>query len=482
MSDEIRNDQTEQKNDVQTNEQASFDSSNQSPSVNNNYAPASNIGQNTQPQQTQPPTYNTSYYSSQNNNGYQSGMYSGGMYSSPANTNGYQNGQAYQTPSTPQTQAPKKKSGSVSFGLAFFGIVIAIIFCTGCVAGGLYVYNKWISPMFGSGNDTPAGGNTVIYEAVDREIPKDVSEAGTVASVANVALPSVVEITTEAVVNNSFYGQYVTQGAGSGVIISSDGYIVTNNHVVSGASNITVRLSNGDEFKATLIGTDAQTDIGVIKIDAKNLTPAVFGDSSKLIIGELTVAIGNPLGHLGGTVTDGIISALDREITVEGENMVLLQTNAAVSPGNSGGGLFNANGELIGIVNAKSSGDSIEGLGFAIPVNTAKPIIKDLIEKGHVTGRPSIGISIIEVTTDYHKYMYGVSDYGVYIQSSENSDLKSGDRIVAIDGNSVSSSSDIKAIINNHKVGDKLTITVFRKGKIVDVEITLVDSASLNKG
>lgn len=481
MSDEIRNDSTEQKNDVQTNEQASFDSSSQSPSANNNYTPASNIGQNTQPQQT-PPTYNTSYYSSQNPNGYQGGMYSGSMYSAPANQYGYQNSQAYQAPNPQQMQTNAKKQKNHGAGLAFCCIVLSIIFGLGGAVGGLFVYNRWISPIFAPKEEAVAGGNTVIYEAIDKEIPESVSKAGTVASVANVALPSVVEITTEAVVNNSFYGQYVTQGAGSGVIISSDGYIVTNNHVVSGASNITVRLSNGDEFKATLIGTDAQTDIGVIKIDAKNLTPAVFGDSSKLIIGELTVAIGNPLGHLGGTVTDGIISALDREITVEGENMVLLQTNAAVSPGNSGGGLFNANGELIGIVNAKSSGDSIEGLGFAIPANTAKPIIKDLIEKGHVTGRPSIGISIIEVTTDYQKYMYGVSDYGVYIQSSENDNLKSGDRMVAIDGNSVSSSSDIKAIINNHKVGDKLTITVFRKGKIVDVEITLVDSASLNKG
>ncbi|MBR5315097.1 MAG: PDZ domain-containing protein, partial [Clostridia bacterium] len=179
----------------------------------------------------------------------------------------------------------------------------------------------------------------------------------------------------------------------------------------------------------------------------------------------------------GGTVTDGIISALDREIIVEGEHMILLQTNAAVSPGNSGGGLFNAKGELIGIVNAKSSGDSIEGLGFAIPINTAKPIIKDLIEKGHVTGRPSIGITIIEITSDYERFYYGVSDYGVYIQNALNEELKAGDRIIAIDGNSVSSSANIKSILNGHKVGDEITITVSRKGKILDVKTTLIDSA-----
>ena len=288
---------------------------------------------------------------------------------------------------------------------------------------------------------------------------------------------SVVAITTEAIDYDFWMRQYVTEGAGSGVIISADGYIVTNNHVISGASNITVRLYNGDEFKAELIGKDAQTDIAVIKINAENLTPVIMGESTNLVIGELTVAIGNPLGELGGTVTDGIISALDREITVEGENMILLQTNAAVSPGNSGGGLFNAKGELIGIVNAKSSGSSVEGLGFAIPITTAKPVIKDLIEKGHVTGRPSIGITIIEITSDYQKYMYGVSDYGVYIQQALNEEFQAGDRIIAIDGNSISTSSDIKAILHEHTVGDKITVTVSRKNKIVDVEVTLIDSA-----
>ena len=429
------------------------------------------------PNNTTPPLYNTSYYASTPKTEQPNNVYAG-MYSAPATQYGYPSYPSNNIPNTPQTNSQKpKKEKKKGAGLVICCILLSVIFGLGGAIGGMFVYDKYIaSTNVSKDNITP--GNTVIFEAVDREIPENVSSVGVIASVAELALPSVVEITTEAVVNNSFYGQYVTQGAGSGVIISPDGYIATNNHVISGASNITVRLSNGEEYKATLIGTDAQTDIGVIKIDANNLTPAVFGDSSKLIVGELTVAIGNPLGKLGGTVTDGIISALDREITVEGENMRLLQTNAAVSPGNSGGGLFNSKGELIGIVNAKSSGDSIEGLGFAIPVNTAKSIITDLIEKGHVTGRPSIGISIIEITSDYQKYMYGVTDYGVYIQKSINDELKSGDRIIAIDGNSVSSASDIKSIINNLKVGDAITVTVFRKGKIVDVKITLIDSAN----
>lgn len=409
-------------------------------------------------------------YTPQNNN----------LYGVP---NGYNSPYSYQShgynPDFDRPETPKKKKKKGNGGLVAACIILSLLCGFAGAFGGMYLYNEQFAKEAAGNNATsnPTGGTSVFYESIDRELPESVTRAGTVAAVAEIALPSVVEIRTEAVVNNSFYGQYVTEGAGSGVIISTDGYIVTNNHVISGASNITVRLTTGEEHNAKLIGTDAQTDIAVIKIEKNDLIPAVFGDSSKLVIGELTVAIGNPLGELGGTVTDGIISALDREITVEGENMVLLQTNAAVSPGNSGGGLFNANGELIGVVNAKSSGSSVEGLGFAIPVNTAKTIIKDLIEKGHVTGRPSIGITIIEVTTDYQRYMYNVPAYGVYIQKAINQEFKSGDRIIAIDGNSISTSSDIKSVINNHQVGDKVTVTVARNNKIVDVEVTLIDSA-----
>lgn len=185
-----------------------------------------------------------------------------------------------------------------------------------------------------------------------------------------------VEVTTEAVTTNAFFGQYVQSGAGSGVIITEDGYIITNNHVVSGASQVTVRTSDGTEYPATVVGADSKTDIAVLKIEATGLTPAVVGDSDSLQVGEFTLAVGNPLGELGGTVTDGIISALDREVTVENQTMNLLQTNAAVSPGNSGGGLFNERGELIGIVNAKSSGQNAEGLG-----------LRDPCQHGHSGGR-----------------------------------------------------------------------------------------------
>lgn len=473
MSDEIRNNENENQND--TTNQTPHSSIDSTPKFEerNYYETRETPQYNQDNRDYSYPPYNTGYYSSANRDGNQSG----GMYSYPLNNQPYNN--SYQSAPEQKKKKEKKKGNA---GIVICCILLSVFCGLAGAFGGMYLYDEIIEggPSKNTGADNTPTGSTVLFETIDRELPESTTKAGTVATVAAIALPSVVEIRTEAVVNNNFYGQYVTEGAGSGVVISKDGYIVTNNHVISGASNITVRFTNGDEYKAKLIGTDAQTDIAVVKVEAENLVPAVFGDSSKLVIGELTVAIGNPLGELGGTVTDGIISALDREITVEGETMVLLQTNAAVSPGNSGGGLFNANGELIGVVNAKSSGSSVEGLGFAIPANTAKTIIKDLMEKGHVTGRPSIGISIIEVTTDYQRYMYGVSNYGVYIQKAINQEFQSGDRIIAIDGNSVTTSSDIKSIINGHKVGDKVTVTVARKNKMIDVQVTLIDSAENN--
>ncbi len=469
MSDEIRNETNPSENTQNENNTLN---NNIPPQTNSPYTYQTNIPQQN-PGVQYAPRYNTGYYSSAMNGQSPTNT----VYSYPA-----------QQPSEDQTdnKKEKKKKEKKPLGMgAMLLICISVSLASGLLGtlAGIFILNKGTTPTLQP--QTPVGGGqTVIYEEIDSDIGNTVDvELGTVSAVAKKALPSVVEITTEAVTNNAFYGQYVTEGAGSGVIISEDGYIATNNHVVNGASNIKVRLSNGDEHQATLIGTDAQTDIAVIKINAKGLTPAVFGNSDDLVVGELTVAIGNPLGELGGTVTDGIISALDREITVEGEMMTLLQTNAAVSPGNSGGGLFDAEGKLIGIVNAKSSGSSIEGLGFAIPVNTAKEIIKDLIENGFVTGRPSIGITVLEVLTDYQKYMYGVRDYGVYIREAANDKLKNGDRIIAINGNSVSQLSDIKSIVSKYEVGDKITITVTRNNKIIDVEVTLIDSAEnpLNK-
>ena len=199
-----------------------------------------------------------------------------------------------------------------------------------------------------------------------------------------------------------------------------------------------------------------------------------MGNSDALVVGQEVVAIGNPLGELGGSVTNGIVSALDREVEIEGELMNLLQTNAAVNPGNSGGGLFNLAGELVGVVNAKSSGTGIEGIGFAIPINDAVSVIKELSEYGYVRGRVHLGIrynEILEITMQY--YYYGYTKPGVYVvESPLNPELKKNDRIVAIDDEEISCAADIKAVLRKHKIGDKLKVTVVRNGRNVNVDVT----------
>lgn len=218
------------------------------------------------------------------------------------------------------------------------------------------------------------------------------------ADIVDETAPSVVEVFTETKQVSNWFQEYVTEGAGSGVILSEDGYIVTNHHVIDGANTIKVRLSNGQTYAAELTGTDEKTDLAVLKINASGLAAAKLTDSSTVRVGDFVIAIGNPLGELGGTVTEGIISAKDRKVTVDGEAMTLLQTSAAVNPGNSGGGLFDLNGELVGVVNAKSSGNDIEGLAFAIPANTVKEITQELIQYGYVTGRPQLGVSVAQIT------------------------------------------------------------------------------------
>ena len=293
-----------------------------------------------------------------------------------------------------------------------------------------------------------------------------------------------VEVTTSSVQTNGIFAQYVTEGAGSGVIISEDGYILTNNHVIEGQSSIKVTTSDGQEYDATVVGTDDKTDIAVLKIEASGLTPAVIGDSDSLVVGETAVAVGNPLGELGGTVTDGIISALDREVTVEGKNMTLLQTSAAVSPGNSGGGLFNEKGELVGIVNAKSGGDNVEGIGFAVPINTAMEVAEQLIANGYVSGRPALGIQVIAIADLQTAMQAGVSQLGVYVQSvdpgsaAEQAGLQVGDLFVSVDGTAVSTTSDVTAVLDEHQVGDVIEVQVVRDKQVLSLNVTLQEKTA----
>lgn len=288
--------------------------------------------------------------------------------------------------------------------------------------------------------------------------------------------PSVVEVFTETKQVSSWFQEYVTEGAGSGVILSEDGYIVTNHHVIDGANTIKVRLSNGQAYTAVLTGTDEKTDLAVLKINVSGLPAAKLADSSTVRVGDFVIAIGNPLGELGGTVTEGIISAKDRKVTIDGETMTLLQTSAAVNPGNSGGGLFNLDGELVGVVNAKSSGDDIEGLAFAIPANTVKEITQELIQHGYVTGRPQLGISVAQITKPGMGRQTYYSTPGLYItQSSVDNGLKAGDRIIKIDGTTINNAADVSTVLDRHSVGDVVEVIVSRSGKEITVDVKLTE-------
>ena len=314
----------------------------------------------------------------------------------------------------------------------------------------------------------------------------------TTEQVADLVSPSVVVITTEQVVYSqwSWYGQnQVESGAGSGVIISSDGYILTCAHVVDGASTITVTIGDKD-YTATLVGEDTTSDIAVIKIDADGLTPATVGNSDNLKVGESVMAVGNPLGELGGTVTGGMISALNRSVTIQGSSSVntmsLIQMDASVSPGNSGGGLFNMNGELVGIVNAKSSSSDAEGLGFAIPINDAIKVAQELLENGYVTGRPYLGITYLAVTDAQTASQLGVNAYGVYVVEvvkggpAEKAGLQAGDRIVSVDGTEIASKDDLGTLMQKHAAGDTLSITIARDGQMQTVNVTLGEKTASN--
>ncbi|MCL1835211.1 MAG: trypsin-like peptidase domain-containing protein [Oscillospiraceae bacterium] len=298
-------------------------------------------------------------------------------------------------------------------------------------------------------------------------------QAMTIPEIAAAVRQSVVEIKTEFITRTGWMGNFIYEGAGSGVIISADGYIVTNNHVISGTESITVILHDGTEHEARLIATDPKADIAVLKIEADGLIPAVFGDSDGLVVGETAIAIGNPLGELGGTVTAGIISALDRDIDVDGETMTLLQMDAAVNPGNSGGGLFNSFGELIGIVNAKSGGYNIEGLGFAIPSNTAKSVISDLMEYGYVKGRVDAGLELLDIQTPQAARVYRIEQLGLYIYSSVDDRLHRGDRISYVDGVAITCLADFDSLLKTYQAGDKISISVVRSGETLVVELTL---------
>ena len=292
----------------------------------------------------------------------------------------------------------------------------------------------------------------------------------------------VIDVTVKT--GNSIFGSQTGTSAGSGVVISSDGYILTCHHVVDSATSIKVTLNSGLQYNATLVGSDADSDLAVIKIEPKEtLVYAEQGCSADLLVGECVVAIGNPLGKLGGTVTDGIISATERNIQMsDGTVMTLLQTNAAINSGNSGGGLFNLDGKLVGIVNAKYAAEGVEGLAFAIPIDSAYLVQLDLIQYGYVRGIVDDGLETVDINfenfnwyqQEQYKRDYGLYCSGVYVLSSAYcADLENADRIISVNGTAVDSVSELNSTVSKYRVGDTLTVLASRDGVEFTTTLTL---------
>ena len=290
-------------------------------------------------------------------------------------------------------------------------------------------------------------------------------------------IPSVVSITSLAAGGTS---------TGTGIVLTDDGFLVTNYHVVSGAQQILVLLTSGEEYEAVNVGGDETSDLAVLKINARDLTPAEFGSSDDMEVGDAVVAIGDPLGtELRGTMTDGIVCGMQRDVHVGDRTMNLMQTNAALNSGNSGGPLVNMAGQVIGINTMKLSSNytPVEGIGFAIPISAAAPILEELAEKGYVSGRPAVGFSL-EVLSNRVRLFYDLPG-NLYIRSvAENSDafakgICAGDVIVAIEGTAVSTLDEFNTVKNRFEAGDTVTLTIFHKGEEMDVKVTLMDRADL---
>lgn len=416
----------------------------------------------------------------------------------------------YSSNSTQDTGARASKRGEkrgVRISTLIVFTMIAVLL--GALLGGLYTrqyVGEQISALqtqqaqaFSDAKSTQSGAED--QSAVSNAVANSFSTSTySKAQIIELTAPSVVGIDTYYTATSSYGGffgggnasgaegnsQQVQSGSGSGIILTSDGYIVTCRHVVNGAETIKVILNNDQEYDAKLIGSDSRSDLAVLKIEATGLSPATLGDSDMLTVGEDVIAIGNPLGELRGTATSGMISALSREVTIENTTMSLIQTDAAISPGNSGGGLFNASGSLIGIVNAKASSSNAEGLGFAIPVSSVNTIISNLIDHGYVLGRAYLGVYTQDVTLSSSSGDWGSGLFGnmfggiscvqiaqlVSGSAAELAGLKVGDLILKVDDTEISSNSTLSAAIADYNAGDTATLTIQRDGKEQTVTVT----------
>lgn len=377
--------------------------------------------------------------------------------------------------------APRKRRlGPVLKGL--LGLVLVCAVSLASVAGYIWYDNNYGVSL--PGRSTQAAAQKVVYYQLGSS-----EGAMTVPQIYEKNLPSVVLFTCEIASADAgsyfdFFGQgqnapKTTQIAtGTGIVMSKDGYIITNNHVVDGASKIKVTLWDGSEYQAKVIGADENTDIAVVKIDAKDLTPAEFGDSDQMIVGENAIVIGNPLGQsFAETLTVGYISATERTLTIGNSMMTLIQTDASVNPGNSGGPLINSRGQVVGVINSKISQDDVEGLGFAIPINTALRIANDYIDHGYVASRPMLGITVQSVSDEqaaYYNIEAGITVKEVVPGScAEKAGMKVGDKIVAVNNVAVDSSAELNYQKGKYKIGETITISVEREGSKLDLSVKL---------
>ncbi len=373
------------------------------------------------------------------------------------------------TVNSPYIPPKKKKSGVTAVVVC---VLLAILLCVGAFCAGVLItaMNDRNKGNEGVQSDENPGASTKGEYTNSSETlayNDTVIEESDLVTVVEKTVDCVVEIRTERVVYGSFYGQSVATGAGSGVIVTHDGFIVTNHHVIDGAEKITVRLRNGSEYDAVIWGMNVKNDLAVIKIEASGLSTATFGNSDNLKIGQSVYAIGNPLGQLGGSVTSGIVSALAREIKIENTMMTLIQTDTPVNPGNSGGGLFNMAGELIGVINAKSSGNDVEGIGFAIPSNTAHDIVQDIITNKSTSDKAYLGVEFSQTRQGYVYISAIIPGY-----DAEKAGLKANDIILMIDGTMITSPNTLSSLIGSYYVGDTVNITIYRNGKSQDISLT----------
>ena len=292
--------------------------------------------------------------------------------------------------------------------------------------------------------------------------------------------PAVVGITNKAVARDWFNNQVqVEQGVGSGVIFRSDGYIVTNYHVIAGAQEIVVSLPDERSFTGQVIGADELTDLAVVKIDATDLKVAEFGNSDDIMVGEPAIAIGNPMGlEFQGSVTSGVISALNRTLDINERQLKLIQTDAAINPGNSGGALVNADGKVIGINSAKLAANGVEGMGFAIPINSVRAIVDELMSNGKVL-RPYIGVGVFDKETAARQGYRLNAEKGVYVEEitlngpADKAGIRRGDLILEIDGKEINKVGELRAVILDHKAGDTIRVKIERDGSKNDVDVVL---------